>query len=234
MNEPQQTTGLTEAAPPAAPAPRPTTSVDDLALLLSEFEAQTKPKAMEQQPPGEIAPAAATANPPTDLAGTVEALDAAVKNGIANDALKSQFGILQNSVQALYEHQRQQQDQKDLDRVVESADALLRDAGLAVGKDFARRWLLAEAQLDQNLVAAFDARNQSPQHERYYKKQEQKALQRLIDAAKREPDQEATANRMAVAAAVRGTSTKMPELKPPRYGDMTDAEFNAEKKKHGV
>jgi hypothetical protein len=53
-------------------------------------------------------------------------------------------------------------------------------------------------------------------------------------AAKFKPrvDANATADREAVAAAVRGTSTKAPEEKPPNYGDMNDAEFRREVAKY--
>src|SRR6185369_16282041 len=45
-------------------------------------------------------------------------------------------------------------------------------------------------------------------------------------------DAVATADREAVAAAVKGTSTKAPEEKPPNYGDMNDAEFRREVAKY--
>jgi hypothetical protein len=37
-----------------------------------------------------------------------------------------------------------------------------------------------------------------------------------------------------VAAAVRGSATRMPEGKPVRYGDLTDVQFAAEKRKYGL
>jgi len=47
-------------------------------------------------------------------------------------------------------------------------------------------------------------------------------------------DANATADREAVSAAVRGTSTKVPEQRAPNYGAMTDAEFAKEKAKYGL
>lgn len=46
------------------------------------------------------------------------------------------------------------------------------------------------------------------------------------------PDPIATADRAAVAAAVKGTSTKAPDAPAPDYGKMSAAEFEAEKAKY--
>ena len=54
-----------------------------------------------------------------------------------------------------------------------------------------------------------------------------KKFQPRVDAA-------ATADKEAVAAAVRGTSTKAPEEKAPSYGSMNNSEFQKELAKHGV
>lgn len=54
-----------------------------------------------------------------------------------------------------------------------------------------------------------------------------KKFQPRVDAA-------ATEDRNAVAAAVRGTSTKASEEKQPDYGSMSQAEFARELAKHGV
>lgn len=48
------------------------------------------------------------------------------------------------------------------------------------------------------------------------------------------PDPNATEDREAVTAAVRGASGKAPEEKAPNYGAMTQAEFNAEKARLGL
>jgi hypothetical protein len=57
----------------------------------------------------------------------------------------------------------------------------------------------------------------------------------MVKAAKRDHyDQQAREDRMAVAAAVRGTSVASPPEKPVRYGEMTDAQFAAEPRKYGV
>jgi hypothetical protein len=59
-------------------------------------------------------------------------------------------------------------------------------------------------------------------------------MQALYKAAQSFPDKDATEDRMAVSAAVRGTSTTAPAETPPNYGAMTDAEFEAEKKRIGL
>jgi hypothetical protein len=57
----------------------------------------------------------------------------------------------------------------------------------------------------------------------------------MVKAAKRDHyDQQAREDRMAVAAAVRGTSVASPPEKPVRYGEMTDAQFAAEPRNYGV
>jgi hypothetical protein len=62
----------------------------------------------------------------------------------------------------------------------------------------------------------------------------QKLIERLYKSAKSQPDPEAIADRAMVAAAVRGSATRMPEGKPVRYGDLTDVQFAAEKRKYGL
>lgn len=68
------------------------------------------------------------------------------------------------------------------------------------------------------------------------------ALNRLLTGMKKEfagtqkkmPDPEATADRAAVAAAVRGASTRAPEQKPVNLGSMNNAEFNAFLRENGI
>ena len=64
---------------------------------------------------------------------------------------------------------------------------------------------------------------------RRFQRFEKNAFERLYKSTKAEPDPIATADRHAVAAAVRGASGALPPEKPVRYGDLTDSEFAAEK-----
>jgi len=57
----------------------------------------------------------------------------------------------------------------------------------------------------------------------------------IVADAKSMPNREATEDRAAVVAALRWASTdKAPEAPPVRYGDLTDKEFAAEKKRLGL
>ena len=111
------------------------------------------------------------------------------------------------------------------------ADA--KEAGYAVTDDFARRWLTAEAVLNGRLRDSWDQRYNSAQHQREAERAVERARDAFVQSLKSMPDREATLDRMAVSAAVRGTSAPPPET-PPNYGDMTDAEFALERKKVGA
>jgi hypothetical protein len=119
--------------------------------------------------------------------------------------------------------------------IVAKAGRELADAGVPRSDEYVRRWLIAEANMNNELRAAFYQRYENPDQYAHAEKQIRKAVDRLRQAARREPDPAATADRELVAAAVRGASRAVPPpAPPPRYGDMTDAEFKAELKKHGV
>jgi ElaB/YqjD/DUF883 family membrane-anchored ribosome-binding protein len=148
--------------------------------------------------------------------------------------MKGRIDTLSNHLGAIYQEQAQIRDQSDFSQVVNDADQMLRSAGIAVGDDFAKRWLIAESKLNPALTTAFDNRYQSKEHLRAANRQVKKSFDKLLKAAKAAPDPQATEDRWAVAAAVRGTSTKIPERGPVKYGDLNDAEFAAEKKKLGL
>lgn len=93
--------------------------------------------------------------------------------------------------------------------------------------DFAvRGWLSEIAEQNPKINEIWNNRQNDP-----------KAAKKLLASLKNDflkqgskikgVDPQATADREAVAAAVRGTSTKAPEPAAPKYGDMSDAEFNA-------
>ena len=78
--------------------------------------------------------------------------------------------------------------------------------------------------------------------QRYIEKSDTTSWSKLEKALKAEigkkfqprTDANATADRDAVAAAVRGTSTKAPDEKQPAYGAMSNSDFQKELAKHGV
>ena len=118
--------------------------------------------------------------------------------------------------------------------IVSKADAMLKENGLAVGDDYAKRWLLSEANLTPGLGHAFDHRHDSPEALRAWKKLESKALDRLWRSAKSQPSQEATEDRAAITAAVKGASRTPPPEKPPNYAEMDNIQFRNELKKYGL
>lgn len=97
--------------------------------------------------------------------------------------------------------------------------------------DLVRAYIDGRATKDTRLADAWINRMRNPQ-------QFAKVVEALgRDFAKKYgklPDKNATEDREAVTAAVRGASTKAPEGKAPDYSKMTDAEFAAEKERLGM
>lgn len=93
---------------------------------------------------------------------------------------------------------------------------------------FVRVWLETAADEDPRLATAWANRKKDP-----------KAFNRIVDRLSRDfakeyanrPDRNVTEDREAVAAAVRGASTKTPEDKAPSYNSMSDADFAADVEK---
>ena len=91
---------------------------------------------------------------------------------------------------------------------------------------FMQAWIDAKASSDPRLAAAWVQRNENPQK-----------FKQVVGALGKEfakkygklPDRQATEDREAVTAAVRGSSTRAPEGKAPDYAAMTPGDFQAEK-----
>lgn len=92
-------------------------------------------------------------------------------------------------------------------------------------------WMDAKAKRDPRLQNAWSNRDKNPQ-----------AWDRVVDGLSRDfakkftprIDERATADREAVAAAVRGASTRAPEGKAPDFAGMSNVEFReAHKKEYG-
>lgn len=92
--------------------------------------------------------------------------------------------------------------------------------------DFVTAWIDAQAKKDERLQTAWLNRHADP------KKFGQVRAALGKEFAKRYgrlPDKQATEDREAVTAAVRGASTQAPSGKAPDYSKMTDSQFEAEK-----
>lgn len=92
--------------------------------------------------------------------------------------------------------------------------------------DFVASWIDTQAKKDPRLANAWVNRNADPKKFGQVKAALGKEFAKRYG---RIPDKQATEDREAVTAAVRGSSTKAPEGKAPDYSKMTDAEFAAEK-----
>ena len=90
-------------------------------------------------------------------------------------------------------------------------------------------WLDAQARSDPRLAAAWSQRHANP-------KQFQKVVTGLSQSFAKKygklPDKQATEDREAVTAAVRGASTRAPEGKAPDYSGKSDAEFREDVRKN--
>ncbi|MFY9881131.1 MAG: hypothetical protein WBE94_12665 [Pseudolabrys sp.] len=134
--------------------------------------------------------------------------------------MKSRIDTLSNHLGAIHQEQAQMRDQSDFSQVVNDADKMLREAGAVVGEDFAKRWLIAESKLNPALTAAFDNRYASKDHLRQANRQVKKSMDKMLKAAKAMPDPQATEDRWAVAAAVRGTSSRVPERPTTKFSEQ--------------
>lgn len=214
-----------EPADQASAADKPASTLDDLTSLLSEFEASTtKPAEAKDAPKGQSKPQE-----------TLDPVAAALRDGFKVDELRHGLRTQGEVVNRLFQEQIRQQNERDFSRITEIGNQRLKDAGIPVGEDFVERWFAAEANMNPQLRDAFDKRYEFAQHRRQYEKLADKAMGRLMKSARSQPDPEVTADKMAVVAALKGASSSQAPPDPPvRYGDLTDGQFAAEKKKLGL
>jgi hypothetical protein len=92
--------------------------------------------------------------------------------------------------------------------------------------DFVQAWIDAQATKDPRLANAWVNRSADPKKFGQVKAALGKEFAKRYG---RIPDKQATEDREAVTAAVRGASTKAPEGKAPDYSRMTDSQLQAEK-----
>lgn len=88
--------------------------------------------------------------------------------------------------------------------------------------------LNAKADSDPNLLKAFENKNTNP---KAWKQVEGKLAEDIRSMLGPRIDQRVTEDVAAITAAVRGSSTKAPDPTTPNYSAMSDAEFEAEKRK---
>jgi len=94
--------------------------------------------------------------------------------------------------------------------------------------DFVEAWLDAQARKDQRLAQAWVNRNANPKQFDKVKAELGRALKAKFSKL---PDRQATDDRAAVTAAVRGASNRAPENKAPDFSKLSDNDFQKEKDK---
>jgi hypothetical protein len=204
-------------SPAAQPAKEP-----DLASLLSEFEASTATPKPEPQPP-QADPVPATPTPAVDpiaagMAG-FDDLARAHRLETENKALAAEVAAARAYI-----------DRQHFSEATAAIEKRLADYELPVPEGFVKTALMAAAH-DPAIARAWDARGENPAA---FAKVMRKLQDGIVAQARSFPDPEATANRAAVAAAVRGTSTKNYKEPTPKYSEMDDATFAKEKAKFGL
>ena len=188
----------------------------DIDALLSEFTSANKPNA----DPAAVPPQ--SPNTHWDKANAVT-MDKWLELAMESDKNKL---ILEAF---LRNHQQQadaQQERADFEEVLSEANDYLE--GLPVAEDFAKRWLLAEVQLNPMLKEAWEYRRASPEHQAHAVKVIRRMFKDMRRSAEHTPDPVATEDRAAVTAAVRGASQMAPPAKAPNYSKMSSNELNAE------
>lgn len=114
----------------------------------------------------------------------------------------------------------------DMNETIKSVRGQL-DANL-LDDEFVEGWLNAKATKDPRLGRAWLERHQKPKD---FEKVTKGLARELAQKFSKLPDRQATEDREAVTAAVRGTSTRAPEGKPPDFSKMSNSEFEAAKEK---
>lgn len=115
---------------------------------------------------------------------------------------------------------RREQFQRDMSSTIKAVRGDVPDS--LYDDKLVRAWINAQAEEDPRLSLAWANRHAEPSK-----------FKRVVDALAKDfkarygklPDKNATEDREAVAAAVRGSSTKAAEGKQPNFGSMTNTEF---------
>lgn len=134
--------------------------------------------------------------------------------------------------------QQWQQDRQDIqtwraERQMQALDQVVQDVmgdldDPRFDKDWVKVWLVTQAQKDERLDRAFVERVKNPAKWNAVKAELGKKLHKM---ASKQPDQNATEDRNAVAQAVKGASTKAPAEPAPDFSTMSAAEFEQAKRK---
>lgn len=136
---------------------------------------------------------------------------------------------LAEDVKSLKSELARMSSQKDMDATIKTIRG---DLDPEVFDDaFMEAWLDTQARNDPRLQRAWSERHANPKQFARVTSELGKNFSKRFSSL---PNKEATEDREAVTAAVRGASNKAPEGKPPEYGNLSDSEFAQEiEKTHG-
>jgi hypothetical protein len=212
-------------------------ALDDLESHLAEFAEATR-----EEPPTETGdeyssePGYENASLDQDLAEIIGEQPDPTFNSYDNGAveqLQHQVGALTNAVQQMHQQNLQNEDNAEIDKLIGKIGAELKKDGYHIDEKTLRASLYGEALADGKLAFAFDNRRTDA---REFESRFEKAKSGIVADLKGqiEAAAEKQSRDMVVAWAMRQNSTQVPTEPPPRYGQMTDAEFEAEKQKFNV
>lgn len=133
-----------------------------------------------------------------------------------------------NAIASFVKQQQQEAQQKEIDSAINSAVGTIKEGlgDLKISEKMIKRYMNGMASEHQDLVDAFNARNDNP---KAWAEAQKKVLTEIKDEFS--IDNEVTEDREALIAAVRGTSSKPVTEEAPDFSSMSDREFNAHKMK---
>jgi hypothetical protein len=137
---------------------------------------------------------------------------------------------LAQDVQALKNQAQEWAQEKNKRAIAETVEGIRGDVPKEVFDDeMVEAWLDSQARRDPRLALAFVQRDQNPQK---WGKVKAELGRQLAKKAGALPDRNASDDREAVAAAVRGASAKATAEPAPNFGAMTDAELRKYNREH--
>lgn len=143
------------------------------------------------------------------------------KTGAADD-----LRALTDEVRGLRSERQQETFRRDMDATIKDVRGNLDPEFF--DDTFVESWMDARARQDPRLSTAWNNRHANP---KAFAKVKDQLGRDFVKKYGKLPDKQATEDREAVTAAVRGASSRAPEGKPPDFAGMSNAQFREEHKK---
>jgi hypothetical protein len=203
-----------DSAAPAAPVEAAKSSADpDFDALLSQFDSETAKPAEPAPAPDVGQPTSPAPNPEAEAAQLLRDIsDRTVDERVQREIQLREFTRVEHEA--------------GMKIVSDDARELSKEFG-DVSEQLVDWFFSAKLSSDSRIAPMFYNRNRDPQSARTWRIVHGRLLNELRRELKSRPDREATEDRAAVAAAVRGSSTGGPPgpEPAPRLGNMSAAEF---------